>query len=352
MSLPSSTGGRPKLLVLELWGLGDLTFALPLLHAATAAGWEITLVGKPHARALLEPTFPDLRFIAYDAPWTAFRGKYRLWKWDHPAWWRLLRRLRSERFDAAVSVRPDPRDHVLLWLAGARRRYGFPHRLSGPFLTDPVRQARPKQHKVEDWRALRGALGLAPVAGDEPALAHARYRSPAVDALFADVSKPVICLHTGARIAVRRWPLAYYVSVLGELRRRLDFHLLLITDPDGAGRELAPLADSVAPPMSLGELVDTLGRVELLLCNDSGPMHIAASCGRPVIALFGPTDPDWFRPWGTSHHVVLRDLCALRPCFDYCPFPEPYCLTKLLPETAAPEIVAHAEEVLARLTPG
>ena len=91
-----------------------------------------------------------------------------------------------------------------------------------------------------------------------------------------------------------------------------------------------------------------LGRAALVLCNDSGPGHIASSCGRPAIVIFGPTDPDWFRPWGELHHLVIRDICPWRPCFDYCKFSEPYCMTKLLPDKVWPEIREHLNRLLER----
>lgn len=342
-----STATRPKLLVLELWGLGDLTFSTPVLRAA-AARYDITLVGKAHARPLLGPTFPEIDFLDFEAPWTAYRDKYRLWRWDWRRFLVLLARLRRRHFDAAISVRNDPRDHLFLRLAGARTRYGFPVRGSSAFLTHPLVHTHPRQHKVEDWRDLGRALGLPGMETAGPALDHARYRSPRVDAIFAGLTKPVLCLHPGARIAVRRWPEQNFAYVVERLRREFDFHLLLIPDPDGYGRNLAPLADCVLPPLSVSELVDVLGRVELLLCNDSGPGHIAASCDRPAIVLFGPTDPDWFRPWGEQHHLVIRDICPWRPCFDYCKFSEPYCLTKVLPEQAWPEIRAHVHTLLAQ----
>jgi ADP-heptose:LPS heptosyltransferase len=334
---------RKKLLVLELWGLGDLTFSTPLLRAAQRE-WEITLVGKPHAHALLGPSLPALQFVAYDAPWSAYRGKYALWKWDWPELLRLILRLRRERFDAAVSVRNDPRDHLLMLLVGARRRYGFPLRGSQAFLTDPLLRSKPKQHKVEDWHDLARALSLPDAAGGAPALEHPRYRSPVVDGLLAPAmaeGKPILCLHPGARISVRRWPEGYFARIVEKLRQRFDFHLVLIPDPDGYGSALAPLADSVLRPLAVEELVDVLGRVDLLLCNDSGPGHLAASCGRPAIPIFGPTDPEWFRPWGDIHQIVIRDICPWRPCFDYCKFSEPYCLTRLLPDTVWPEIHEH-----------
>jgi heptosyltransferase-2 len=64
--------------------------------------------------------------------------------------------------------------------------------------------------------------------------------------------------------------------------------------------------------------------------------------------VFGPTDPDWFRPWGENHHLAIRDICPWRPCFDYCKFSEPYCMTKLFPDKVWPEIREHLEALILR----
>ena len=72
----SGEGGvarKPKLLVIELWGLGDLTMATTLIARALEA-YEVVLLAKPHAVPLLKPAFPTLRFVEWHAPWTAFRG--------------------------------------------------------------------------------------------------------------------------------------------------------------------------------------------------------------------------------------------------------------------------------------
>ncbi len=336
---------RPKLLLLELWGLGDLTFSTPVLRAAVER-YDVTLVGKAHARPLLEATFPDVHFIAYDAPWTAYRDKYRLWKWRWSEMLDLVRQLRREHFHLAISVRNDPRDHLFMWMIGADERFGFPLRGSAVFLTHPLTRSRPKQHKVRDWRDIGQALGFPDMENADPRIDHAHYRSDRVDELFRGITKPVVCLHPGARIVVRRWPEENFATVVARMRELFDFHLALIPDLDGYGLGLAPIVDSVLPALSVAELVDVLGRADLLLCNDSGPGHIAASCGRPTIVVFGPTDPDWFSPWGEIHHLVIRDICPWRPCFDYCKFREPFCLTKLEPDRMWPEIREHIERLM------
>lgn len=328
---------KRKILIVELWGLGDLTFSTPLLRQALSDA-EVHLLGKPYAKELLHPTFSGLNFIYYDAPWTAYRGKYRLWTWNWKELFRVVHRLRKLRFDAAISVRRDPRDHTLMWLSGARERYGFPRQGSEVLLTHPLARTRERQHKVEDWLDIGRAIGLPGIDSARPHLRSEGYFSYHVDALFSRIRKPVITLHAGARIAVRRWPEAHFAQVIERLRQQFDFHLNLIPDPDGYGLGLQAYADSTIPHLSVRELVDVLGRSDLILCNDSGPGHIAACCERPVISIFGPSDPDWFRPWGESTRVITREICPWRPCFDYCLFPEPYCMTKLMPQTVWPDI--------------
>ncbi len=331
---------RRKMLIMELWGLGDLTFATPVIREAQK-NFDVTLLGKGYARELLHPSFPSVEFIHYDAPWTAYLGKYDLWKWNWGELLRLIFRLRREHFNIAMSVRNDPRDHLFMWLIGAGERYGYPRHGSRIFLTHPLQRRQPKQHKVEDWREIGAAIGLPGMESADPGLRTRGYFSDKVESLFAEITKPVVCLHTGARIAVRRWPEEYFGEIIKRLRRHFDFHLVLIPEPDGYGSGLAPLANTFIRKLSVRELVDVLCRSDLLLCNDSGPAHIAACCGRPAIPIFGPSDPDWFRPWGDIHKVIIRDICPWRPCFDYCKFREPHCMTKLLPDTVWPEIQRH-----------
>ncbi len=130
------------------------------------------------ARPLVPRPSPSQAALA-TLPWSAYRDKYKLWKWDWPGLYDLIVRLRREHFDAAVSVRPDPRDHLLMWLIGARRRYGFPLKGSTVFLTDPLLRSKPKQHKVEDWRDIGRALKLPEMDTAEPPPKYAafdRYR--------------------------------------------------------------------------------------------------------------------------------------------------------------------------------
>ena len=339
---------KPKLLICELWGLGDLVLATTLISAAVR-NYEVHLLAKPHARELLQPSFPEVVFHDFVAPWTAHRRKYRLWGWPWIAILSLLWRLRGERYSAAVSVRHDPRDHLLMWLAGAGRRIGFPIKGSGKFLTDCL-PSEVNRHRVVSWRALGSVLGLEGIAASEPRLGGGAYSTERTNEILGGTpSSHVICLHAGAAAEVRRWPETYFERIIRSLRSRFRFHLVLIPDHDGFGSSLAPLADSVLTNPTLRDLVSVLSRSHLVICNDSGPMHIAAACGTPTIPFWGPGHLEVFRPWGDQHHVAVRDICPYRPCFDYCRFPEPYCLTKLTPDIVWPEVQEHVGRVLAQL---
>ena len=104
----------------------------------------------------------------------------------------------------------------------------------------------------------------------------------------------------------------------------------------GAG--LGDLAEHIFTGLNLKELQAVISCASLLIGNDSGPGHLADALGVPVIAIFGPGDPDKLRPMGKQNLVVIRDICPYHPCSDYCRFPEPYCLTQLTPAIAGPQI--------------
>jgi heptosyltransferase-2 len=225
-----------------------------------------------------------------------------------------------------------------MWLAGVRRRLGFSTRWSRLLLNEPILARDPNAHRAEDWWKLQDRLTGSSGRHFPPQLAPDAALVKQFKSRLASDPRPVIALHCGARIAVRRWPEAYYRQLLLSLRRKFDFQLVLIPDPDGYGGGLADLADQTFSRLSLPELLALLSCATQVLCNDSGPCHLAAAMGIPVIVFFGPQRPELFRPFGEHHLVVIRDICPYRPCSDYCRFPEPYCLTKLTPDIACPEV--------------
>lgn len=304
--------------------MGDLVLATPFLQAASQQ-YEVTLLAKPYANDLQRRFWPSVRVIPFVAPWTAFRGKYRLLRWPWGPLFRL-RRLAREGFDSGLSARWDPRDHLLLWLIGMRRRFGFPRLRSQAFLTDPLARPAPTAHRYENWRVLANALGMAlPPRGEVN-----RELSPrGINVL----------VHTGAGQPVRIWPLPRYHHLVARLREQ-GYRVQVACDPDQ--REwwlLAGEREIVTPPtvQSLMEVIDQAGA---FIGNDSGPSHLAAFCGVPTFTIFGPQLPEWFAPLHPAGESLPGKACPYKPCSDYCRFPEPYCMVRSGEEEVVQRVAA------------
>lgn len=333
-----------KCLVCELWWIGDATLMTSILQGLLADGWDITVLGKTQSRRLIEDNYPAVRWIEFDAPWTAFLGKYRLWRWPWKELLRVLRVVRHERFDAAISIRRDPRDHLLFWMAGVPRRIGFRSPYSWHFLNEAIPVLPATDHRVEDWWGVQQRLSPTATTLFPPRLAADPPEVERFRTLFARDNRPVLALHCGARNAVRRWPESSLRELIGQLRQEFDFQLVLFPDTDGYGDNLRDLATHTLTGLSLTELKAALSCARVLLGNDSGPGHLADALGVPVMAIFGPGNTHKMRPFNKQNLVVMRDICPYHPCSDYCRFPEPYCLTQLTPAIVGREVRRYLAE--------
>jgi ADP-heptose:LPS heptosyltransferase len=316
---------KPKLLVIECWGLGDLAIASPFLQAACER-FAVTLLAKPYALDLQDRFWPDVKVVPFKAPWTVFRGKYRLLTWAWPAVLGTLRQLSKERFDCALSARWDPRDHLLLRVVGARQRLGFPRAGSGAFLTHRLERPAPAAHHYEHWRVLALACGLE--IPPRSALLASRRRRPGG-----------VIIHTGAAQPVRVWPLPRYLHLARQLRAA-GHAVRLVCDPEQRAWWLAAGEPDVATPLVVRDLLEIIDASACFIGNDSGPGHLAAFCGLPTFTIFGPQLPEWFAPLHPDAQVVEGKPCPYKPCSDYCRFPVAHCIQNLDQESVTRDALA------------
>jgi heptosyltransferase-2 len=304
---------KPKLLVVELWGLGDLIIATPFLQAASQR-YEVTLVAKPYALDLQKRFWPDVQVVPFIAPWTAFKyiSKYRLWAWPWGEMLRLRNRLIAERFDIGLSARWDPRDHLLLWLAKAKTRLGFPRLGSGLSLARRLARPDPQAHRYENWRVMAWELG---------------FEVPPRDALALPQLRPdsEVLVHTGAGQPVRVWPLERYRGLVARLRQQ-NYRVQVACDPDQQSWWLEAGEKNIATPHTVADLLALADRAGAFIGNDSGPGHLASFCGVPTFTLFGPQLPEWFVPLHPASEWLEGKACPYKPCSDYCRFPIPRCM--------------------------
>ena len=304
---------KPKLLVVELWGLGDLVIATPFLQAASKK-YAVTLLAKPYAKDLQARFWRDVEVAPFIAPWTAFEHKYRLFSWP----WRGiigLRKLMAPRFEAGLSARWDPRDHLLLMLLRVKMRLGFPRMGSQIFLTQPLVRPDPRAHRYEHWRVMARALEL-----ELPVREKLPFPPPRAAA--------EILIHTGAGQPVRVWPLERYRNLVQRLRQE-NYTVQVVCDADQRNWWLEAGESKVATPGTVAELLELANRAGAFIGNDSGPGHLAAFCGVPTFTLFGPQLPEWFAPLHPAAQVIEGKACPYKPCSDYCRFAEPICLSRV-----------------------
>ena len=319
---------KPKLLILELWGLGDLAIASRFLQEASKK-YEVTLLAKPYAHDLQQKLWPEIKVIDFIAPWTAFTGKYRLHRWPWKKLLTTINSLRREKFDIAASGRWDPRDHGWMWLTGARQRIGFPRSKSNLLLTQKLKIPAKLCHRYDQWRILGQALDLN--------VPDWKTRKP-VNTKKTSLKRIVI--HTGAAQAVRVWSLDGYAD-MAEYLEKLGLKVNLICDANQVsfwerkGRK--PLV-----PKTVSELIQSLSEGDAFIGNDSGPGHLAAALNKPTLTIFGPQLTEWFRPAHPLGMVVEGKDCPYKPCFDSCRFDTPRCMTDVTQE----EVMEHLEQFL------
>jgi len=299
--------------------LGDAVMTTPALAGLRGAfpGARISLLAKPPVAELFRhhPDVDDV--IVYERPGRHEGVSGRL---------RLVGELRRRRFDAALLLQNAFDAALLAYLAGVPERAGYPTDGRRLLLSLPVPLTRDilERHEVEYYLCLLDGLGvprpeppvlkLAVTDGERAGIA-SRLAS-----LGLEPGAPIVAINPGATYgSAKRWYPDRFAAVADALSSEWDAGIVVV----GTAAE-APLAGEIEsatrkPPVNLAgkttvrELMALLSLSSLLITNDSGPMHIGAAFGVPLVAIFGPTDWRRTSPW-TSLSKVVRVEIDCSPC--------------------------------------
>ena len=322
-----------KILVVEFWNLGDLAILVPFLRNLRRSfpSARVSLLVNRNLSSFLEGQGIVDETIPIRVPWARHFNRWRKYNPFSMDWISLTRTilaLRKRRFDWAFSGRMDVRDNFMLWLTGARRRIGCGIGGGGSFLTDQVTPDLSRPHRADVWLHLLEGMGVSV----DRKLGHFRLADSELSSAqshLAALGVPpdafLIGVHPGARITTRRWGEDRFVEVARRLLNKCDARILWFSEP-AKSPECPSWERCHAVSLDFRAFLAVLSRCRLLICNDSGPMHLANLLSVPVVAVFGPQRPDWFGPRGLHDRVVIRPEFSCRPCFDYCVFDQPYCL--------------------------
>ncbi|MBY0506722.1 MAG: lipopolysaccharide heptosyltransferase II [Bryobacteraceae bacterium] len=311
----------------------------------------------PHARITLlaMPWVADLYgrepFCDELIPWRAQRGPR-----DLAEKWRVGRALAAHRFDLAV-VLPNSFDSALpAWLAGIPRRVGFDRDARGWLLTDRIPRIQPGDtppHQSSHYLELLRRAGLierlpteAIIRLDGAAAAREQGRQRLGPG-------PIVGVCPGAAFGgAKRWAPERFATSARTVAAKLGARVALFGSKDEVAicdevnHHLGGTAKSYAGATSLGEFVEMLAACDVVLTNDSGPMHVASALGVPTVAVFGSTDHIATGPTGPLARVV-REPVACSPCFEReCPLSEPAAHLACLRGVSAERVAREALQLL------
>ncbi|MFW6413992.1 MAG: lipopolysaccharide heptosyltransferase II [Verrucomicrobiota bacterium] len=331
-----------KILVIKPSSLGDIVHTLPAVHLLKKSfpESEISWVVNESYAELVERS-PDVDEVII------FRRK----QWSHPRHWdevgEFIRKLRDENFDVALDFQGLLRSGIIARFSGTRRRIGFQNarECAGWFYNEKVLIPANISHAVmKNVFLVRSAFHLtSPV--EMPELISYDNDKKMVGALLRaydlQTGSPLIAIAPTSRWPSKTWPVNFFVNVINKLyEHRPDADVVILgTDSEkdignliSKGAEGRPR--NLMGELNFGMLIEFLQCCQSLLVCDSGPMHLAAALGTPVVALFGATSPEMTGPFFNSvGHVVLTGQCEQAPCFNKeCPRGEPVCMKKISTE--------------------
>ena len=307
-----------RILVLRLERIGDLLMTLPALAdlRAFAPHAEIDLVVGSWNADLARAIDPVTRVECLDASWLARESEGR----GVPSLLAAARRWRSTPYDLAINFEPDIRANLMLASSGAAWTVGYRNGGGGALL-DVALDFETVAHTSDNGRRLVAAIFDSPVPPEQPPTfvvpmgAHENALR-----LLAQAGQPLIGLHVSGGRAIKQWP----VERFAEVARRLVEHsgATIVLSGAAADRPMVQTVKSVLPGpkvidvaghVDLLTLAGVIERLDLLVTGDTGPMHLAAAVGTPVVAVFGPSDPARYAPRGPLDRIIRVDLpCS--PC--------------------------------------
>ncbi|MGN6370615.1 MAG: glycosyltransferase family 9 protein [Phycisphaerae bacterium] len=298
-----------RILIIKPSSLGDVATTLPLLCDLRRA--------CPEAKIdwLVAPAFAAL-VRGHDAlnEVIVFERK------ELAAWWRspaafarfrtLTRRLADGQYDCVVDAQGLLRSGFFSWKTGARMRIGFADAREGGsfFYTHKVPIKRREAMAVVRMRALLDPLGISHEHAPE-------YRVPldpdSVRRVADLVPGNAIGFIPGSRGEGKRWEPEGFASVIQRLANHRPAVLFGSPDEQPLCEEIANRSGSAGHPRinlagrtSVADMVAALARCSMIIGNDTGPLHVAVALGKPILGLYGRTDPHSVGPYGQLENVI------------------------------------------------
>ncbi|MDJ0624805.1 MAG: lipopolysaccharide heptosyltransferase II [Candidatus Caenarcaniphilales bacterium] len=302
---------NPKILVFRYRFLGDTILTIPFLKQLKQAYPEsyVAVLVAPQSGVLLQncPFVDEL--IEFDT--TRFH-KYDSGSLEKKSFWYYAQEIRKRKFDIAFVLKRSFSSAFLSWVAGIPQRIGFNTEYRGIFLTKKI-NFQLKQHEVINFlNHLEEPYNQAPSKGDKMFWPTPQEKSKAINLLKSlNPNQKKILIHAASANPHKMWTLNNWASLLFHLKKK-NYSIILSGAPlDGQYYEEICERAEINVDLNLCETQTTLREnisvyehCNLAICVDSGPMHLAAAVGVPILGLFGPSDPDRWSPWSNQYKII------------------------------------------------
>lgn len=297
-----------KILLVRLGALGDIVHAVPVAAALRRALPDATvdwLVDRRYAGVLA--LFPVAHEIIQIAPGREWRASLR-----------TVRVLRARRYDVALDLQGLLKSALLARLSGAGRVVGFsPRALREPaaslFHTESIELGRQGHVIAKNVRMLH-AVGVTPGAVIEMPMIEDD--ADAAGVVASTASDPFMVINPGAGWPNKQWSPERFGQLAATVARTHMLRSLVVWGPgeETLARAVADASEgtaAVAPRTSLPTLVAFLRKASVVVAGDTGPLHLAAAAGAPIVGIYGPTNPVRNGPW-SPHDVCLSRFTECR----------------------------------------
>lgn len=360
---PAAWRSARRILVVRLDNLGDVLMTTPAISALATSNLpldpgparRVTLLASGAGAAVAGhvPAIADV--IAYDAPWV--KGPAHSGQADR----RFLAQLADRRFDAAViftvSTQSALPAALLCRMAGIPLRLAYsrenPYALLSDFVRDQEVCVDGMRHEVQRQLDLVRSVGFERIeVGDAMqslvftiSPAEVQRSCAAIGQAGGDPAAPYVVVHPGCSASSRRYPAARFGQAAAQVAAASGLQIVFAGGPDEtaevAQAQAAMLAHgqgnagiSLAGRLGIGELGALIAGARLLICNNSGPAHLAAASGTPVVVLYALTNPQ-HTPWQVPTRVLNRDVPCRNCQKSVCPEQHHLCLLGVEPGEVA-----------------
>ena len=332
-----------RILIIHTAFIGDIVLSTPLIKKIkdTYPDSDITYVTTPSGEAILKNNPYLNNIIVYDK-----RGEHK----GISGVWQLGKRLRYENFNIVITPHRYLRSSILSWLSRSPIRKGYDIASGSCLFTEKIKYDRTK-HEVEKLLSFvapenkkRYEIELYP--GEKEKMKGDNLWK---ENLLED--KKVVVLAPGSKWFTKQWPVEYFNKLAENLKKLSNVRLIVVGGKDEINLpiEKENIID-MRGKTSLLELADILSRADVVVTNDSSPIHIASAFKKPrIFALFGPTIEKFgFFPWSLNSKVFQVNGLKCRPCGIHggksCPEKHFKCMRDILPEEVFNEIKKYLGE--------